>query len=205
MPTVGQVIGENLRRLRTERGLTQDELGRLLGPYPEWGRSHVAAIEAGNRESIELDTVVALAAALDVSVLDLLAGDGPVRLTSRATFTRAGFREVLSKPRRRWTESVALDGKAAGAFLDLLPGERTPADLGAPFQADAEVAQRLGIDPGAVMSAAFVLWGSTLHQERDRRISVMGDMPAGERRVRRGHITRQLTVEIRSQLGIAKE
>ncbi len=176
-------------------GLTQDELSLLLKQHGlGWQRSHIAAIEAGNRESIELDTAVALARALDVPVAELVAGDGPVQLTLDTEFTRAGFREVLSQPATAWTEAAAISGRSALRFIEAV-GERSAAKQ-VSFQADAELAARLGVKPEDVYHAAERLWGHNLHQERDRRIAEMGEMSAAQRRARRGHITRQLAKEL---------
>lgn len=188
---IGRVVGENLRRLRKARGLTQDELARALQPYGlEWQRSHIAAFEAGNRDSIELDTGIALARALNVQLTDLLAGDGDVSLRN-AVLSRPGCRETLAEPAPRWTETIGLSEHGTRAFIrQSAQGETVP------FQADAELAQRLGVRPDDVIAVAEQEWGRTLHQERDRRAAELGDLSAAERRARRGHITRQLSTEI---------
>lgn len=198
-PKIGSVVGENLRRLRAERSLTQDELGLLLKRNGlAWQRSHVAAIEAGNRESIEFDTAVVLARALGVQLTELIAGDGPVQLTVEHELSRTGVRETASAPPDSWREAPTLSGQAARALIDSMPGGRVS------FQADAELAQRLGLRPEDVYQAAERLWGRNLHQERDRRIDEMGEMPTAERRARRGHVTRQLAKELMPHLPVAQ-
>lgn len=59
----------NLDRLISERGLTPAELAARA----EIHRSHLTLILAGER-MVQLDTLVKLAGALDVSAADLLAG-----------------------------------------------------------------------------------------------------------------------------------
>jgi transcriptional regulator with XRE-family HTH domain len=59
----------NLERLSAERGLSQPELAARA----EIHRSHLTLILAGER-MVQLDTLVKLAGALDVSPADLLVG-----------------------------------------------------------------------------------------------------------------------------------
>lgn len=54
-------FGHRLRRLRTERGLSQEQLAHLA----ELDRTYVSSCEAGRR-NVSLKTIVRLASALDV-------------------------------------------------------------------------------------------------------------------------------------------
>jgi transcriptional regulator with XRE-family HTH domain len=67
-------FAENLRRLRTELGISQEELGARARIQ----MADISRYEAGNRDP-RITTVARLAAALDVSVADLLcvSGDQP--------------------------------------------------------------------------------------------------------------------------------
>jgi len=60
-------LGRNLRRLRKERELTQEEVGHRSGVHP----TEVSRIEAGKRDP-QVSTVERLAKALGVSASDLL-------------------------------------------------------------------------------------------------------------------------------------
>ncbi len=60
-------LGRNLRRLRKEREMTQEEVGRRSGVHP----TEVSRIEAGKRDP-QVSTVERLAKALGVSASDLL-------------------------------------------------------------------------------------------------------------------------------------
>lgn len=60
-------LGVNIRRLRGERGWTQDQLGK----YAE--TTSVGMIESGARADPAASTVIAIAGALGVTVADLYA------------------------------------------------------------------------------------------------------------------------------------
>ena len=82
-------VGRRIRQLRTDRGLTLDDLGAALGR----AASQVSVIENGKRE-LKLGELQKLARILSVSMDDLLSPDAPSR--------RAGLETTLpSFPRRR--------------------------------------------------------------------------------------------------------
>ena len=60
--------GERIKKLRTERGLTQDELAKLVG-YKS--RSSINKIELDRQELVQ-SSIVAFSKALNVSPLELL-------------------------------------------------------------------------------------------------------------------------------------
>jgi transcriptional regulator with XRE-family HTH domain len=62
-----RTVGENLRRLRTERGLSQEAFADQLGFH----RTYVGGVERGER-NLTLRSVERLAAVLDVEPLTLL-------------------------------------------------------------------------------------------------------------------------------------
>lgn len=62
-------ISKTLRKLREQKGLTQEKLARLA----DVSNNTVIKIEAGKNENPTLDTLKKLAKVLDVSVDDLIA------------------------------------------------------------------------------------------------------------------------------------
>lgn len=68
------VLGRRIRHLRTARGMTLDDLGRAIGRAP----SQVSMLENGHREP-KLSLLAHVAAALDVTVADLLRAEPPSR------------------------------------------------------------------------------------------------------------------------------
>lgn len=64
-------FGEQLRKVRTERQLTQEQLAAASGLH----RTEISLLERGKRTPI-LDTIVAVARGLGVSPAELLDGVG---------------------------------------------------------------------------------------------------------------------------------
>ncbi len=69
------LVGRNLRRIRVSRGLSQEQLGLLVGCEP----SYVGRVERG-RENPTVRLLEAMARACDVPIADLFASlpDGEV-------------------------------------------------------------------------------------------------------------------------------
>ena len=188
--TTGQVIGENLKRLRKMAGFTQSELADTLGVSgTRWTRSHIAAFEAGNRETIDLGTLVILARTMGVPLAELFAGEGVILLGEATPIARSDLRVLLGGQDYQ---------PAAPMSLLVQDMHRTARER---YVADAELAGRLGVHVSHVVEAARALWGHSLHEERDQRIAVMGEMTAGQRATRRGHVTRALSRDIEHALG----
>jgi hypothetical protein len=56
------------------------------------------------------------------------------------------------------------------------------------------------VSTAAVIMAARRTWGRTLTEERDRRVAALGGMDMGGRQAHRGHLTRELALEIETML-----
>jgi transcriptional regulator with XRE-family HTH domain len=66
-PTARTTLAYNLRLLRTQRNISQEELAGLAGLH----RTFVGSVERGER-NVSIDNIEKLAKALKVSVVDLL-------------------------------------------------------------------------------------------------------------------------------------
>ncbi|MFC6577549.1 hypothetical protein [Planomonospora parontospora] len=191
-PAVGQVVGRNLAQLRAQWGQTQQEAANVLrADGLAWTAANIASIESGRRESMDIAALTLLAGSYEVPLSRLFAGEGNMRLSADAVVDLSDYREWLDGQSRL---SITLSGSAVRRWANSLPGETVS------FQADAELAARLGLRPEDVYTAAEKLWGRNLHQERDRRMAEMGEMTPTQRRTRRGHITRQLAKELAPHL-----
>lgn len=190
--TVGQVVGRNLAELRAQWGQTQKEAAEVLKTDGlAWNAANIASIESGRRESIDFGVLVLLANSYRVPLSRFFEGRGEMRLSADVTVDLGVFRRWLDQEEQL---ILTFSGKPAQRFIESLPGESLH------FQADAELAARLGLRPEDVYTAAERLWGRTLHQERERRLAELGDMTLAQRRTRRGHITRQLAKELAPHL-----
>jgi len=205
-PTVGNVVGGNLKALRKQRRLTQDKAAALLVRSGlNWRRTHVSDIESGRRETVDLGALIALAAAWDVSLPDLFAGDGSVLLTPRADY--AECRVTASRAElRAWC--------GGGRPLVAVGGDRSVPEAMAyhrwrgrsiPIEADRALADKLGVRVEEVVETAELLWDRSLTEERDRLVGELGEIPLGERQARQGHIMRRLNAAVTKALGGAGE
>lgn len=193
-PTVGAVVGENLKGLRKERRWTQDAAAAELSSRGlTWKRAHIADLESGRRESLDFGALVVLGDVLGVQLPELLAGEGDVLLTPRADFPGHAITATREQVRTWLTGEktpIRVDGRE----------EVRAALRETPTQADAVLAERLGIPVKQVIAAARGLWGHSLTQERDKRVVELGDLPIAERQARQGHITRELSAEVSARI-----
>jgi transcriptional regulator with XRE-family HTH domain len=74
-----RVVGRNLRRVRNERGLSQEQFGEAVG----WHRTLVGAVERGER-NLTLKSVERVSIQMGVDPLDLLRDAEPAPLLRAA-------------------------------------------------------------------------------------------------------------------------
>ena len=65
-----QILAANLKRIRSERGLSQEKLAEIVDLH----RTYISGIERGMR-NVSLRNIEKIAEALDVGVVDLLTDD----------------------------------------------------------------------------------------------------------------------------------
>lgn len=208
------VITENMRRIRTKRGLLQEDVAmaaRWVGLM--WSSVTVTQIESGSRQ-LNLDEVLLLPLVLRCSLKDLLKtakDNDPIQL---------GFNTVLEAATVR--RLVAEKGPQLGADeIPMLPGLEYPLDPkvksavrgasleetllsyllvreGARGEAERKAAQTMKISADLITGYALSLWGRSLTEERDGR-AVEHLIKGKELRAVRGHITRTLLREITNE------
>jgi transcriptional regulator with XRE-family HTH domain len=192
-PSLGHVVGENVQAIRKGLRLTQPQLAnRLLQHGLPWKRSQIADLENQRRESADLGIVIALAAALDVSLDRLFEGDGDVMVTPRSEYGEYGACTTRAHLRAAFTGRPELVVHGSRAVRLALRGVMYKGQL---IEADADItlAEKLDVEPWRVVEAAKQLWRSSLTAERDKRVAELGDLPLAERQAHQGHITRELT------------
>jgi hypothetical protein len=181
-PTIAQVVGERLHRLRVHAGQTQLEAARHLQSYGlAWTRDHVASLETGRRESVGVDELVILASAYQTKISDWFPSSGRVILGQDFTIERSVLRAALS-----------------GGRPPVRPRTFDFSDV-PDLEADQRVADRLGVDLEVVTRAARALWGHSLTEERNRRLATKGKDPKAIRTLRSG-MTKRLMREVDTYL-----
>jgi transcriptional regulator with XRE-family HTH domain len=68
-----EVFAANVRRLRTDKGLSAESLARRCGYTPEF----IDSVEKAQAPELTIDELAVFAAALDVDGSDLVRRDGP--------------------------------------------------------------------------------------------------------------------------------
>jgi transcriptional regulator with XRE-family HTH domain len=207
------LIGRNLRRLRKEglgmgREVPQYAGATLLQAYGlGWERSQLAKAERGERAHITVEQLVLLAAALNVPLVELVRCEPDERIvlseetTCDAEFLLPMF-EGAVPPETRTSEHIDAPGLREAA-RDFEEGKAVSIFLPAPTETEEKVARALDASPKLVMDFARLLWNLPLDEERERRLTEQlggQEVPTGSLSARRGHITRELTEELRRLL-----
>ncbi len=201
------VIGRNVRRVRLERGASQDDLAQALRDAG-WGAATdqvLMSVEKGNR-SLRFHEVLLLADVLNVPVAALLeVPDGWVRLGSRVPESgRDLVRRLTEKPHKYGERSSAWsDLEQARRDAQFSAGARHSFGDESKREAERHAANRLGLAPDEIVRRSYDLWGRTLSDERDGRYGARAptDASSRQRATLRGHITRELLDELRGVIG----
>jgi transcriptional regulator with XRE-family HTH domain len=213
--TISEVVGSNVRRLRESKRWTQAEMADYLrvGGLP-LVRSVIVSLEAGRR-SIDIGEMIILATTLDVAVVDLIEGTGPVRLTASATADLGTVSQLLRGKAR--PDSVSIDTSTDSALQSLAiwskaetrrvernwpgakPAEIVRAERSADDPAEQKAARKLGVRPFDVSMAAFRLWGESLTAHRNALVDDRSTDATPTRSIQaiRGRVTRDLLEQIR--------
>ena len=202
VPSVGQIVGQNLSRLRERERLTQADLTKRIFDRTgeRWTRAQLSTLENGKRESITLEELLVLAHTFGVRLADLFdsgvivvaAGDEDL---ARNFLVNAGDFLVTLEGIR-----AALEGGPVRAFARPDTARKVKTWLASQVEADKAVAERLGLDVKTVVDAAVTMWGHTLTEERDARLGDTGELPPRTLQAKRGAMTRVLTGQIEAHL-----
>jgi transcriptional regulator with XRE-family HTH domain len=208
------VVAENMRHIRTERGLLQEDIAmaaRWVGLM--WSSITVTQIESGSRQ-LSLDEVLLLPLILRCSLKDLLDTpneDDPIQLGYNTILDASTVRQLVAeKGPQLSAEDIPmlpgleypLDTKITSAIEDARLEETLLSYLlvreGARGEAERKAAQTMKISAALITAYALCLWGRSITEERDGR-AVEHIIKGKELRAVRGHITRTLLREITSE------
>ncbi|WP_433626760.1 helix-turn-helix domain-containing protein [Nocardia sp. CA-120079] len=209
---IAEVVGGNLRRLRTAHGVTTDQLAiecRWAGL--KWTDSRVSAMENG-KVACTLATLVALTLALQsafgqpISMSDLLDYDGFVKLNDRLSMRGQRLKQffadtpvkvvgsdVAEEIERRAERSSAFNSiRDRDDWIEL--GQVAIPALHQSGAAEERAAKELGISVAQLAIESAKLWDRSFADERDRR--------AGENSnaQKRGQVSRILKTELRQAI-----
>lgn len=204
--TIGQVVGENLRRLREQRQLTQEQVAlKAQGVGLAWSDDVVQQLEAEERDDLTVSEFSMLPSVIAVPIWEFFAGDGVIRWNRYTTITRAGMRKLLGseEPGRPRLELDRPGRFTEHEFADAWWTDPKPIRMlgDAPTEAEQYVANQLGVTVDALRRA---LAGQQFDTVRDAKVGDLSTLTRDERRARRGHATRELIKELRQALSSAK-
>lgn len=206
--TIPQVVGTNLRSIRSEYGLTLNDVAKALRTYNlHWSTGRLGDIEAG-RGSATVQMVLALSLALSevcgvpISSLRLLASDAPVLLDGEHLAVKGEVFERLVKGEQ---SSIDFSTDRPGPTEEELLERAFPSAYAAKKQedqlsvdwdlADSRAAKRLGMSDQAFQALCFRTWGHLLSVEVQQR----ADPDASPQK--KGRITRELMKDLHAEGG----
>jgi transcriptional regulator with XRE-family HTH domain len=213
--TLYQVIGSNLRRLRATKDWSQDQLANVARQVGlDWSRSSVAAVEAG-KKTLDFTEVLLLAVAVDVGIKELLSGGGTVAIGGTSDLALRDIRSSLASAepphkalmnmRRRLLRARGIYvGRDVGIIMEKDQAETLVwIQRVSKGEAEQKAARKLNVPVEVLSECALEIWGRSLTQERDRRISNERTEDPASRSLQasRGHVTRQLLGELADIIG----
>jgi len=187
--SAGAVVGENLARIRAERGQTQREASAFLRERGlAWPPGNIGQLESGKRHSVRIEELLMLSAAYEVKLWEWFKGESSVYLTDDLRIPREHLR-------------LALRAKPFG----LLYGINQVSTRYVTDEPERAAGLQLMMSLEEIQAAAERLWGHSMGEERDRRL---GDTSAIQSprslQAKRGHATRTLIAELKEHLGLGR-
>ncbi len=207
MRALREVVGANVKRIRSSAGVTAERLSKELKMRGlSWSANRVSELENGTK-AVGVAEILMLAHVLSVNVPDLFEGDYVVTLTPEYTISGHHLREAfMGNPVAVSMADFADVSLAKEKLRAVPPGElkkyRTEYAGSSVIdvvttsgEAEAKAAKALGISEWEMIGASARIWGHSLSAERDYR--------AGQAVTKqmKGHITRSLMSELRNVVG----
>jgi hypothetical protein len=193
-----ELIRRRLRELRADRGWRLEDVAlKAQEAGLPWKWDTVAALERGTRV-LYFEEVLLIPRIFDVDLEDLFQGEERVFLSAAATVSTEVLRRTLvGKVEDPLTQTIEAASIAPPEDQVGIPTITQWWGL-----TEQRAAERLGVTREDLTQAAARLWGSPLSAERDRRIQqrIKEGVPPETLRALRGHITRELTNELRKSI-----
>jgi transcriptional regulator with XRE-family HTH domain len=209
---VAVVAGRGARMIRTEAGLTLEEVAKCAKYYGlPWTGSRVAAFESGH-VSPTITTFLVVAVVLEtltekpVALGDLFVGDGRVMLTDtlsipvpvvKASLEGAAVDVQLEdmKGAREWLVDALVRGTKQLRDLKVkVDHGKLEAVLSEMRESDLKAARTIGADRINAAAGMAKLWGRTFVAERDSRAG------PGANAQKKGRVSRELLEELKAVL-----
>jgi transcriptional regulator with XRE-family HTH domain len=212
-PTLQEVLAQNIRRVRLDEGLRQDELAtRARAAGLAWTSVTVATIETGQR-AIAAEELLLLPMVFDRPLEDFIQTDASmIRVSDTAAVLTQTLSAVVSgewdtRPLPTRRAIPYLEGDRDERILAAIKKFHLPENLLSYFliaearkgEAERKAAQTLKTDAADVAAASLAIFGRDLTAERDSRAGREVQEGQDPRAVR-GHITRNLLTNIEGAL-----
>lgn len=215
LPTIPQVIGENVKRLRGD--FTLEDLasyGRSIGAT--WSSGSVRAIERGDFKAT-IETIALLALALDrltddgtktmrgaITSRDLLQTEGKIELGNKYATNTERLLEFLGGGTSGTVMDMDHFGTKVKSAMDQMKSLNLPSGMLVSNMEEMErhpvtpteerLAKRIGIDVLELRNWAWHLWGTTFERQRDN-LAGEGASPQ-----KKGSVSPQLLDEIQAAM-----
>lgn len=213
-----QVVGENIKRVRTERTMLQEEVATAArNAGLKWTGVTITQIENGNR-SITAEELILLAVILDEPLSELLHyPEANIELTETMLLPSQVLRALASTGRRvselhhvdeslQWRPTPNLEWELDERILEgIWRGHLYPSLLsyvrvrdGARGEAERKAGMQMSGTSAEMAATALRVFGRSLTEERDLRAEA-ATKEGKQLRAVRGHITRTLLEQIRKE------
>ncbi len=197
---LGKIVGDNVRRMRTEAGLTGDALSKAFREFGPWPTSRVSELELG-RVSPTAATLFAVASGLSsllgrtILVADLFRHDGNTEIGKVSLPASAVVDAFAGKP------AELPPAETRGVELDLtdfsgpdLPHHEIAAVLSTSGEPEERLARGLGITEVTLAAFSAKMWGQSFSAQRDQ---IVGSDANAQKR---GQASRRLKAALAAEL-----
>ena len=195
--SLGQLVGQNLQRLRTQRGLTQGDVAKLVSEQGlSWMRAAVSKLETGQRRQIDFAELLTLSLTFDVPITWWVQTDAMLGSIQD---------HIWLEPARLLLPGEVLRRMAAGKRARMTEEERrefTARIADRASEAEVYAARKLGVTVEEIVEAESALWDCSLDEQRDLILAsaTRGKLSPASVKIKRGHITRSLLRELAEHL-----